>query len=341
MQGVANVGVGPLARNLLCQPDSDTIARMDSTHVPRQDELWAIAAYYNPSGYERRLANYRTFRAHLSVPLATVELAFDGPFELTEGDADILIQIRGGDVMWQKERLLNLALSALPPGCTKVVAVDCDLVFATADWADRVRAMLEEYSLIQPFGRAYWMPRGWAPGNPVPPDAELQRSAACLIDGGMTVDAALRGIGNDIGCAHGLAWAARRSLLEDHGFYDANVVGGGDTSLFRAAYGYIELLVERFAYDDRRARHYRNWAQPFYASVKGEVGYVAADVYHLWHGSMIDRIYRERQTVLAALGFDAEEDVAKSHTGAWRWNSDKPALHKYLRDYFDARSEDG
>jgi hypothetical protein len=40
----------------------------------------------------------------------TVELSFDGRFELAGSDADILIQLSGGAVLWQKERLLNLAL---------------------------------------------------------------------------------------------------------------------------------------------------------------------------------------------------------------------------------------
>jgi hypothetical protein len=37
--------------------------------------LWAIAAYFNPARYARRLANYRVFREHLAVPLVAVELA--------------------------------------------------------------------------------------------------------------------------------------------------------------------------------------------------------------------------------------------------------------------------
>ena len=36
--------------------------------------------------------------------------------------------------MWQKERLLNLAVAALPPGCTKVAGLDSDLVFRPRDW---------------------------------------------------------------------------------------------------------------------------------------------------------------------------------------------------------------
>jgi len=76
--------------------------------------MLAVTSYFNPMKSRRRLANYRTFRSRLDVPLVTVELAFDGQFELTSGDADHLIQLSGGDIMWQKERLLNIALEAVP-----------------------------------------------------------------------------------------------------------------------------------------------------------------------------------------------------------------------------------
>ena len=95
--------------------------------------LWAITSYFNPAGYRRRLANYRLFRKSLIVPLITVELAYRKQFELTEGDAEILIQLQGNDIMWQKERLLNVALRALPPHCRSIVWVDRDVIFASED----------------------------------------------------------------------------------------------------------------------------------------------------------------------------------------------------------------
>ena len=92
--------------------------------------FWAITAYFNPAGYEARRTNFRTFRDNLKLPLVAVELAFDGDFELTDTDAEILVRLSGGDVLSQKERLLNIALKALPPHCRKVAWLDCDVVFS-------------------------------------------------------------------------------------------------------------------------------------------------------------------------------------------------------------------
>jgi hypothetical protein len=72
---------------------------------------------------------------HWAIPLATVELGFDGAvWELGAGDADLYVRVGGGDVMWQKERLLNLVLPRLPAACTLVAWLDCDLLLPDPDW---------------------------------------------------------------------------------------------------------------------------------------------------------------------------------------------------------------
>ena len=116
------------------------------------DTLWAITCLFNPCGYRSRLRNYRVFRAHLPLPLVTVELAFDDrPFELDASDAERLVQIRGGDRMWQKERLLNVALQHLPHDCDKVVWTDCDTVFPEPEWPKRVGRSLDTFRMVQVF----------------------------------------------------------------------------------------------------------------------------------------------------------------------------------------------
>ena len=82
---------------------------MPAPRLAAPSGLWAIASFFNPLGYQTRLTNYRIFRRHLGVPLLTVEQGYDGRFELDGQDATILVQVPARDVMWQKERLLNLA----------------------------------------------------------------------------------------------------------------------------------------------------------------------------------------------------------------------------------------
>ena len=98
---------------------------------PPYGPLWAITAFFNPMRSERRLSNYHRFRAALTVPLATVELGFTERWELGPDAADYYVRIADGDVLWQKERLLNLLLPKLPTECEHVAWIDCDLLLMT------------------------------------------------------------------------------------------------------------------------------------------------------------------------------------------------------------------
>ena len=139
----------------------------------------------------------------------------------------------------------------------------------------------------------------------------------------------------------GIAWAARRELLDRHGFYDTCIVGGGDRAFVCAAYGRFDDVVQAHSMSARRAEHYRRWARPVYEDIRGDVGFVDTDVMHLWHGDLANRQVNERHRRLAEFDFDPERDVAASESGCWRWSTDKPEMHAYLRAYFAARREDG
>ena len=92
------------------------------------DHFCAVTCLFNPDGYRSKADNFARFRAGLAghgVPLLVVECAFDqAPFELPAGDGTM--QIRAADVMWQKERLLNLAIRSLPSCVTMVAWLDGD-----------------------------------------------------------------------------------------------------------------------------------------------------------------------------------------------------------------------
>ena len=119
--------------------------------------LWAITSFFNPMNYRRRLENYRVFRNYLDVPLITVELAF-GDFQLTSSDAEKLVQIRGQDVMWQKERLLNVALQQVPPDCECVSFLDADVIFGNKNWVAETTDRLRQYPIVQLFETARDLP---------------------------------------------------------------------------------------------------------------------------------------------------------------------------------------
>jgi hypothetical protein len=130
-------------------------------------------------------------------------------------------------------------------------------------------------------------------------------------------------------------------VLHTCGWYDACIIGGGDTALASAAFG-VPLEVVRYQrMNDNQANHYLAWAESFHQAVRGEVSCVAGDLLHLWHGESGNRRAPQRYIDLAPFEFNPYEDIAADRCGCWRWNTDKPAMHACLRNYFAARQEDG
>ena len=278
------------------------------------------------------------------MPLLAVELAYGTAFELEPGDADVLVQLRGTSILWQKERLLNVALEHLPSHCEAIAWIDCDVVLERRDWAEQARHSLEECSLVQLFDSLYDLPRDVMPAQfdlaATPPAA---RSFGYRMATGSAGSDELRPPDSQCvrGCPFGLGWAARRELLETHGFYDALILGSGDRAMACAAYGRFADAIHTTCLDERRAAHYLRWAEPFFDRVGGEVGYIDGGLLHLWHGDIRNRRYVGRHQDLARLDFDPLTDIALDEAGCWRWSTDKPELRAYMQRYFLSRWEDG
>jgi hypothetical protein len=249
--------------------------------------------------------------------------------------------------MWQKERLLNVALQALPRSCNKVIWADGDIVFEAKDWPDRVSRHLDRFIIMQIFSNAHLTPRNWIPGDFRPSVKELmltRRSVVSAISSGLPAQDCLfqPHVEPRVGrYAKGLGWAARRELLDRHGFYDAGIIGAGDLAMACACYGCFEAVIRRTCMNDRQKDRYLAWAEPVYEAVRGAVDFMEGDLFHLWHGDENNRRMRERHEGLQRFQFDPFEDVAIDENGSWRWNTNKPEMHEYLRNYFASRKEDG
>lgn len=313
-------------------------------HAGAGGELWAITSYFNPAGSRRRLMNYRQFRRCLATPLLTVELSFTAPPALAAGDADILLQCRDGDVMWQKERLLNHALDHLPAQCTQVAWLDCDLVFDTDEWVAQTRAALTRAPLVQLFSTLRHAPadadptalrghsHGWMQQSLIA-SIQTQGDAARILGQVMS-----RGPDSP---SPGMAWAAPRALLQSHGLYDRCIVGGGDTAFAGAALGCPEVVAGLHQMNLRQRQAYLTWAGGLFNRVGGNVAHLEGTVHHLWHGDLRQRQSSSRHAQLAPHDFDPWLDLAPGRDGPWRWARDKAALHAFVQAYFHARREDG
>jgi hypothetical protein len=223
----------------------------------------------------------------------------------------------------------------LPAECEGVAWLDADIVFGRRDWPLAALAALGDAALVQPFLDVH-DPGG--AGSPGP--ASRQSLAFRIAEGRLTTgEIATARLANEYRCAAGLVWVARRAVLERHGLYDAAIVGGGDRAIACAAYGAWSGLERTHRLNDRQLAHYLEWARPFAEAVQGRVGYVDGGVSTLAHGSFGGRAYGDRHAGLEPFGFDPTVDIALDEQGCWRWNSDRPALHEYVRQYFERRGD--
>jgi hypothetical protein len=311
-------------------------------------KLWAITSYFNPAGFANRLKNYRVFRDRLQVPLATIELSFDGAFALKRDDADIVLQIPGSSIMWQKERLLNLILQELPAECEYVAWIDADVVFQSNDWATHTQEALKDHGWVHLFEQRL----------DLKPDESLDEvlTKNLPIDSGSTTYSMIyqRSIGKVSdeeltspipvlmkGMTSGLAWASTREILNRHGFYDGCIFGGGDRVMLYAALGRFDFAEKINRMEGAFKQHYHQWATPFHQTIQGRVCNIPGVAIHQWHGSLKDRGYYERKAVLPSHEYDPFTDIHVNQEGIFDWASDKPDMHAEIAGYFASRKEDG
>lgn len=262
--------------------------------------------------------------ARSGVRLLTVELAFaDDPFELPDG-RDV-VRIRGGDVMWQKERLLQLGGERLlDEGWAKLAFLDADVIFERDDWPALVSRALDRASVVQCFSRAS---RSFT---------DLLRVQDSPVKVFLETGAPPRG-------AKGIAWAMSSDLFARAGLFQHCVVGGGDAALCCAALGLAhgEDAWERWLRHQGFIRHagaamlaqYRAWAGTFHEAAAGGCAFVDQAVLKLSSGAHGSRDYAGRHRLLE--GFDPCREVAVHASGALAWTTEgrvrQPGVERYLR----------
>lgn len=319
------------------RPERKANIRDAERYTPARD-LWVVTCYFNPLAYASRLRNYYRFLAPFEGSrerLITVECALDDqPFTLSGPD---IVRVRASDVMWQKERLLNLAISELPTECQKVVWIDCDILFENPDWLVHTSKLLDNVVLVQPFQQAVYL--GEACDCYSGEEVETARSFASVL-----ASDPIKRLGGDFrNHGHtGFVWAARRGLLAKHGLYEASIGGGADHIMAHAACGDLHVpCVDHSFMNFAYRNHFLNWAASFWNDVRGRLTYVPGSILHLWHGSGENKKVYENLQCLAAHDFNPNTDIRVGNSGCLEWNSHKPELHRRLKNYFALRKEDG
>ena len=273
-------------------------------------DIAAVTASFNVGNGSPRSQCYQTFLRHFEatgIPLYSVNL--------------------NRSLVWQKERLLNMAIQTWPPSVSKIIWIDNDLLVPESPkWGEAISAALDKWPIIQPWSTARFLDSN---GQPTTGPLGFDTVASVPYTHA-TVDVPPCDRGLPAEAWPGFAWAARRDVLEEiGGLYEHDLSGPNDVLMSLALYGDFEnsyLMRYSGAFRD----HWFKWATAAYGAVQGNVGWIEAELTHLWHGPFVQRRYLERTVRLYEAGYDPAQHTATGASGFLELTDDCPATVRKL-----------
>jgi hypothetical protein len=301
--------------------------------------LLLITSYFNPFGFEAKERNYYTFRENLpatGVSVLCVEQVYEGVPRVGNSD-DIAIQ--GGDLLWQKEALLQIGIDhALKSGEKNILLCDCDIVFTRPDAFEQIEASFSKFDFFQPYETVclrYY-------------DCEVRTiSLFSCIERGLTFD-----LGHP-----GSAWAASAEFLRSVRIYPFGWLGGGDNVL-----SYLLGAANRYGLNSDRFRALLRYILDFrlYPELESSIlCWLEASLPRSWrlgftsavaltalpHGKYGNRNYESRyshwQTSSAMRGPTPDRDLKIGRDGLLQWTASENPWRCWAAAYLKGRNEDG
>lgn len=281
--------------------------------------LGLVSCYFNPCGYEALKDNFEEFLNDLGEHkerLVVANLTLDGDKEV-KFDCPNQIMLYGkrpNNFLWQKEALLNVAIEQLPKEFNAVAWVDGDIWFQKKSWVEKSETLLKENQVIQLFSTC----------------VHLNRES--------NIDFAREGIVSNFrsGSAWGMAWAAKRDIIEEDGLLDWIINGSGDVWMAAA---WMNVRKSPQGRSPGMLRYYNKWRKRQREKVN-KVGFLDEVIYHLFHGEMQNRNYGYRNRLMVKYSFDPETDLVKEENGIYAWRNPKDGLPQNLISWFYSRKED-
>lgn len=304
------------------------------------DKTGIIACYYNPSNSKVRYRNFIKFYKALrsaGIDPYIAELTFMDARSSLRGIVSRLFRVRAESVIWQKERVLNRLIALLPQRLKHVAWIDVDILLGKDPmaWLKLVSQALDDAAVVQGFATVDRLPRrrfGFAKGDLVEGFGYRR-----FKNGNKSIVS-----GNYHEHGHtGYVWAAHRDLLDRCGLYDCCLSGSGDHLMAHAFAGEFDsdCLNQVFRKNRSYRGHFGRWAQQVAHITGGHIGFVDAELKHLWHGSPDKRRYRQRDIELTDSLFDPDADLIKNDMGCWEWTLPGQRFNSWASTYFDARDE--
>jgi GR25 family glycosyltransferase involved in LPS biosynthesis len=307
--------------NLENNIDKLKISKRSEDIIPK---LAVITTFFNPKNYINLKYNYLKFSEKIKekADLFPIELSFNDDFFIQDKN---VIRIKGNEsnVLWQKEKLLNIALSKLPEEYTNIAWIDCDIIFENQNWVDEVNEKLKYYKVLQLYENA----------KRLDDNGDIER----ISEGAISRIARVNFVENVLYGIPGFAWAIRREVIDKVKFLETQIIGGADALMYYSFFGVDDSILHK-KMNKEWFDIYMNWFSKSHLEINGSVSYIKGNILHLYHGKMINRNYENRYKILTENNFNPEEDLIEDVNNLWKFKDKE--LSKKMSKYFESRNED-
>lgn len=279
-------------------------------------KIGIVTSFFNPCKYKSLRNNVYSFvngLGKLSERLTLVALEFDKEDTLKGLDYYFVEGSKPKNLLWQKECLLNIAIQNLPKEYNAVAWVDADILFDNQKWITDAEKALQTHQVVQLFNRCTYLKKDGSSD--------------------FTRDGIVARYNN--GSAWGMAWAARREIVQD-GLLDWAINGSGDAWMADA---WFNKRTRHYGYSEGMIRSYIPWMRKQRSLVTQPVGYIHHTIRHLYHGTFKNRNYQYRNQLLVDHRFDPATDLIKENE-IYAWRNPKSPLAAQLMKWFKDRKED-
>lgn len=295
-------------------------------------DICVLTTFFNPYNSEARIKNFYKFLENIS---KSIDLECFYALEIISSKQKQQINncknlvLKNDSIIWQKEAGLNYLLKNLDLSkYSKVLVVDCDIVFDNYDWIKEAFVLLEKYHLCQCFRTIKYM--------------NFNNTDVDSVIDGVVYGHLIKNKDAQYGNG-GLAVGYNKDYLKHmNGFFEKSVVGGGDTlNILPFLYDcnlnlnifdnlMLDTKTEYFEYLIKARSYIKE------NTSKNPCFFVDCNVNHLFHGNLSDRQYQKRHYNVNTHNY--YDNFEKDNNGliAYKKNSE---LRNCIENYFENRKE--
>lgn len=308
----------------------------------RSDLLHIVTAIANPHRWDSRIRLAKDAIAEWvtdGTKVTVVECAYgERPYDLASMPGITHVPVRARTLVWNKECLLNIGISRLPPEARYIATLDADIHFRKRFWAAETVHALQLYPVIQPWSDAYDLgPHDEHISHHVSFARQFFHEKPIVPKGAKS----WKHDGGPYDYPHsGYAWAWTRHALDElGGLVEIGGMGAGDHHMALALAGEVEKSVPGGA-NGNYLEILRRWQARALIHVNRKVGFIWGTIEHSFHGRKSDRKYIPRWKMFVEHGFDPNTDLKRNSYGVLEFAGNKPDLERAFDRYMREREED-